>query len=234
MEEIAQELQNISSILTQSQSPLWLTYLSALGPLVLTWISALMAYIQHEQNKSLQKQIANRDFSNLLRQNVLEIYNSYFNGLRVVSQAIGNVTDIFSSAQSMQQWIYDLQRAYDALSCSYNQAKLMLDDESLLQVLEESFNRFNKLNICVNQYYHNGLAYTTMNNAWAAISQKYGIAVGDYLTLSQNLTMMEEFWKLCDNRHIQDIHREMEAFKASMEDKKFDEQFKKYIQMKQL
>ena len=54
------------------------------------------------------------------------------------------------------------------------------------------------------------------------------------MTLSQNLPAMEEFWKLCDNRHTQDIRKFMEAFKASMEDETFDKHFKKYIQMNQL
>lgn len=90
MEEIVQELQKISEILLQNQTPAWLTYLSSLGPLILTGISVFIACGQHKQNQNLQKQIANRDSSNLLRQNVLEVYNAYFNGLRVVDQ--GNIT----------------------------------------------------------------------------------------------------------------------------------------------
>ena len=36
MEEIVRELQKISEILLQNQTPVWLTYLSSLGPLILT------------------------------------------------------------------------------------------------------------------------------------------------------------------------------------------------------
>lgn len=143
MEEIAQELQKISEILLQNQTPVWLTYLSSLGPLILTGISVFIACRQHKQNQNLQKQIANRDSANLLRQNVLEVYNAYFNGLRVVDQAVGNVADVFASPQSLQQWVYEFQRAYEMLACSYNQAKLMLDDDQLLQALKTSFYKFN-------------------------------------------------------------------------------------------
>lgn len=234
MEEIVQELQKISEILLQNQTPVWLTYLSSLGPLILTGISVFIACRQHKQNQNLQKQIANRDYANLLRQNVLEVYNDYFNGLRVVYQAIGNVADVFASPQTLQQWTYELQKAYEAMSCSYNQAKLMFDDNQLLQALETSFNKFNDLYDCVDQYYHSGLPIATINNAWATVSSKYMIAGGDYVTLSQNLPAMEEFWKLCDNRHTQDIRNLMEAFKVSMEDETFDKHFKKYIQINQL
>ena len=234
MEEIVQELQKISEILLQNQTPAWLTYLSSLGPLILTGISVFIACGQHKQNQNLQKQIANRDSSNLLRQNVLEVYNAYFNGLRAVDQAVGNVADVFASPQSLQQWVYEFQRAYEMLACSYNQAKLMLDDDQLLQALKTSFYKFNDLYGCVNSYYHSGLPLSAMNNAWAVVSPKYMINAGDYVTLSQNLPAMEEFWKLCENRHTQDIRKFMEVFKSSMEDETFDKYFEKYIRMNQL
>ena len=234
MEEIVQELQKISEILLQNQNPVWLTYLSSLGPLVLTGISVFIACRQHKQNQNLQKQIAIRDSANLLRQNVLEVYNAYFNGLRVIYQAIGNVADIFASPQALQQWTFELQKAYETMSCSYNQAKLMFDDDQLLQALKTSFYKFNDLYGCVNNYYHSGLPFLAMNNAWAVVSPKYTINTGDYVTLSQKLPAMEELWKLCENRHTQDIRKFMEAFKSSMEDETFDKYFKKYIQMNQL
>ena len=54
MEEIVQELQKISEILLQNQTPAWLTYLSSLGPLILTGISVFIACGQHKQNQNLQ------------------------------------------------------------------------------------------------------------------------------------------------------------------------------------
>lgn len=234
MEEIARELQQISEVLLQDQTPVWLTYLSSLGPLILTGISVFIACRQHKQNQNLQKQIANRDSANLLRQNILDIYNAYVNGLRVIDQGIGNVSDVFASPWSLQQWTNELQKACETLSCSYNQAKLMLNDAQLLQALKTSFNKFNVLYVCVNHYCNNGLLTATMNNAWAVVSPKYMINTGDYVTLSQNIPAMEEFRKMCDNRNTQDIRKLMEEFKASMEDEIFDKHFKKYIRMNQL
>lgn len=233
MEEIVRELQKISGILLQNQSPVWLTYLSALGPLILTGISVFIACRQHCQNQKLQKQIADRDASNLLRQNVLDIYNAYFNVLIVVTRA-DNVSGIFSAQQTMIQWMTDFQKAYDSLACSYNHAKLMLDDAQLLQVLNESFRRLNNLYNSVAQYSHSNLPVNVIHDAWAVISPKYAIQINNYDALSQNHIAMEEFWKLCDNRHTQEIRRLMEDFRASMSDENFDKYFKKYIQIKQL
>ena len=57
MEEIVRELQKISEILLQNQTPVWLTYLSSLGPLILTGISVFIACRQHKQNHRLQTEI---------------------------------------------------------------------------------------------------------------------------------------------------------------------------------
>lgn len=166
----------------QNQNPVWLIYLSSLGPLILTGISVFIACKQHKQSQNLQKQIANRDSTILLRQNVLEIYNAYFNGLRVVNQARGNVADVFSTPQSIKQWSDELQRAYETIINSYNLAKLMFDDKQLLQTLKNAFEKFNDLYICVNNYYHSELLIATINTAWTLVSSLYGIAKGDYLS----------------------------------------------------
>ena len=50
MEEIVRELQKISEILLQNQTPVWLTYLSSLGPLILTGISVFIACRQQIAN----------------------------------------------------------------------------------------------------------------------------------------------------------------------------------------
>ena len=67
MEEIVQELQKISEILLQNQTPAWLTYLSSLGPLILTGISVFIACGQHKQNQNLQKQILELQNTSTLR-----------------------------------------------------------------------------------------------------------------------------------------------------------------------
>lgn len=234
MEEIMRELQKISEILQQNQTSVWITYLSSLGPLILTGISVFIAIKQHKQNQALQKQIANRDAANLLRQNVLDVYNVYFNGLRVVEQYMLSGVIIFAFRSILQQWMKEFQEAYDALWRTFNQARLMLNDDQLLQALMRSFHRFSELYSYVNSYWQRGLLLNTMKDAWMVISSKYAIEVENYVTLSQNSSAMKELRELCDNEHTQEINRLMEAFKASMGDETFDKHFKEYIRITQL
>lgn len=66
MNDTLQALNQIVRVLDESQNPTWLLYLSALGPLILTAISVFIACRQHRQNQNLQKQIADRDYKNIL------------------------------------------------------------------------------------------------------------------------------------------------------------------------
>lgn len=218
----------------QNQNPVWLIYLSSLGPLILTGISVFIACKQHKQSQNLQKQIANRDSTILLRQNVLEIYNAYFNGLRVVNQTGGNVADVFSTPQSVKQWSDELQRAYEAITNSYNLAKLMFDDKQLLQTLRNSFEKFNDLYFCVNNYYHSEFLLATITTAWNRVSFKYGITKEDYMSLLLNSEAKEDYLKQCENHYTQDIQKSMDAFIVSMKDENFDVYFKEYIKMSDL
>ena len=175
MNDTLQALNEIVRILDESQNPTWLLYLSALGPLILTAISVFIACRQHKQNQDLQKQIADRDYKNMLRQNALEIYNDFFNGLRVVYQAVGNVAEAVSTLESLSKWAIELQTAYEQMTASYNHAKLMLDDDKLIEVLKRTYNCFVELYDKFNSYCSSGEVYSVIGNAFNAKSAKYGV-----------------------------------------------------------
>ena len=229
MDDTLQALNEIVRILDESQDPTWLLYLSALGPLVLTAISVFIACRQHRQNQNLQKQIADRDYKNILRQNALAIYNDFFNGLRVVYQAVGNVAEVFSTPKSLDMWARELQTAYEQMTASYNHARLMLDDDKLMEVLKRTYNCFAELFDEFNSYCGSGEVYSVIGNAFRIASSKYGVK--NELELLLNPAAKEEYLKLCDTDNAKKIHDLMQAYIEAMADDNFDVYFKKYVQL---
>lgn len=229
MDDTLQALNEIVCILDESQNPTWLLYLSALGPLILTAISVFIACRQHRQNQNLQKQIADRDYKNILRQNILAIYNDFFNGLRVVYQAVGNVAEVFSTPKSLDMWARELQTAYEQMTASYNHARLMLDDDKLIEVLKRTYNCFAKLFDEFNSYCGSGEVYSVIGNAFRIASSKYGVK--NELELLLNPAAKEEYLKLCDTDNAKKIHDLMQAYTEAMADDNFDVYFKKYVQL---
>lgn len=229
MEDILQALNDIVRILDESQNPTWLLYLSALGPLILTAISVFIACQQHKQNQALQTQIADRDYKNILRQNTLAIYNDFFNGLRVVYQAVGNVAEVFSVPKALSKWALELQTAYEQMTASYNHAKLMLDDDKLVDVLRHTYDCFVELYDGFNSYCGSGEVYSVIGNAFNTISAKYGVK--DEIALFLNPAAKEEYLKLCYTDIAKKIHDLMQAYIEAMDDDNFDAYFKKYVQL---
>lgn len=229
MDDTLQALNEIVCILDESQNPTWLLYLSALGPLILTAISVFIACRQHRQNQNLQKQIADRDYKNILRQNALAIYNDFFNGLRVVDQAFGNVAEVFSVPKVLSKWALELQTAYEQMTASYNHARLMLDDDKLVEVLKHTYDCFTELYDEFNSYCGSGEVYSVIGNSFNAISAKYGVE--DEIALFLNPAAKEEYLKLCDTDNAKKIHGLMQAYIEAMADDNFDVYFKKYVQL---
>lgn len=234
MEEIIEKLINIIKILIQEQNMTWLNILSSIAPIILTLISISSAWIQHKQNKKLQIEIANRDISNYLRQNLTEIYSSYFEGYSVIRQANGNLAEVFAFKESFEYWIIRLENACDKISLSYNYAKLILNDENseLLNTLKKSFDLFGELYDGVNSYLHNKYL-NDVNNAYKIISSKYGIKVND-IRLIQNPLIIQEYIKCFDNVDTLIIKEKIKKYNESIEDKNFDKYFKDYIKISKI
>lgn len=229
MNDTLQALNEIVRILDESQDPTWLLYLSALGPLILTAISVFIACRQHRQNQALQKQIADRDYKNILRQNALAIYNDFFNGLRVVDQAFGNVAEVFSTPKSLDMWSKELQTAYEQMTASYYHAKLMLDDDKLIEVLKRTYNCFVELYEEFNSYCNSGAVHSVIGNAFRIVSAKYGIK--SELELLLKPAVKEEYLNLCYTDQAKKIHELMQAYIEAMKNNNFDVYFKKYAQL---
>ena len=234
MEQLISILQSIAETLNNDAVPTCVLYLSSLGPVILTAITAYLAWKQHQQNQQLQKDIANREYANMLRQNMLDIYNAHFEALHLIKPASDNVPDLFSSVNSFMPWAQALENAHAAIIKANNQARLMITDTDLLEATSKCQNALGELLFYISDYIQKGLPMTVIHNAWNTIIAKYGIPYNDYYTLSLNLPAKEEFWKLCENRHTQEIQKKMKAFIETLDGEQFDIHFKKYIQIPHL
>lgn len=234
MEQLITILQSIAETLNNDAVPTCVLYLSSLGPVILTAITAHLAWKQHQQNQQLQKDIANREYANMLRQNMLDIYNAHFEALHLIKPASDNVPDLFSSVNSFMPWAQALENAHAAIIKANNQARLMITDTDLLEATSKCQNALGELLFYISDYIQKGLPMTVIHNAWNTIIAKYGIPYNDYYTLSLNLPAKEEFWKLCENRHTQEIQKRMKVFIETLDGEQFDIHFKKYIQIPHL
>lgn len=209
-----------------------ITIISVFAPIVLTVINIRLTKHIDKQNTELQKNLSNRDMLNQTREIIFKIYNAFLDGFYYVSQASGNIPEIFVSDQSFFKWALELEDKNREITFSYNKAKLILKNELLLQNLKDGFNIFSDLTNSVTTYIGSGIAFKIYQNAWIQFSKNHpNIQIGSYETLLLNQELAEEFKKYCSNEYTDAIQNKIEKYAMIVGTDDFDEMFKEYTQV---
>lgn len=232
MNELVEALNRIADSMSGNSLPLWASVAGLVTPIVLTCVSLWLTKRLDRKNSELQKALSNRDMQNQTRQCILDIYNAYFEAFDVASQASGNVAEVFISDQSYYNWAVGIENAMRGINRSYNQVKLMVEDDELLNVLTEARNSFSDINGAVKSYLNTGIPAQTIQNAWIQFSPSHGVPPGNYYVLLQNRAFGEAFIKLCQTSYTDDIQKKLESYITLMESGEFDAPFKKHVQIK--
>lgn len=235
MDEVAFTLNRIADSLTDSGTPMWLTAIGILMPILLAAITIFMSVRTDRQNRELQKLIHNRDVANQTRQIIIEIYHAFFNAFVITQHEITNVAGVFTSEQLFLQWENTIDYTLKEVSFAYNKLKLLLpEDREIVEYTRKCWVAFTDINYAVSTYIRTGIAAQTIRAAWSTIQTKCIIQFGDYFTLYQNTMLAEEFTRLCENTYTRDIQRKLEVYSELIGKNEFDDLFKKYVQIREL
>lgn len=232
MLELVSIIERISNTLEKDSFEKVIAVTSVLVSIILTIITICLTKHINKQNTELQKNLSNRDTLNQTREAIFKIYNAFLDGFYYVSQASGNIPEIFVSEQSFYKWALELENKNKEITFSYNKAKLIFNDEILIKNLKEGFNIFSALTNTVNFYISSGLAYKFYQNAWVQFSSTHSNVQNEsYETLLLNQELAEEFKKLCSNQYTEDIQNKIDEYTTIVETDNFDTLFRKYTQL---
>ena len=212
-----------------------ITIISVFAPIVLTIINIRLTKHIDKQNTELQINLSNRDTHNQTREIFFMIYNAFLDGFYYVSQASGNIPEIFVSDQSFYRWASELENKNKEIAFSYNKAKLVSKDKIFQKKLKELFILFSDLTNTVNSYIGSGLAYKICQNAWIQFSKNHpNVQIGSYEYLLLNQELAEEFKKYCSNEYTDAIQNKIEKYAVIVGTDDFDEMFKEYTQISEI
>ena len=235
MQELVDSVNQIANNLQKDIFEITITLVSVLVPIILTIITIFLTKHIDKQNTELQINLSNRDTHNQTREIFFMIYNAFLDGFYYVSQASGNIPEIFVSDRSFYRWALELENKNKEIAFSYNKAKLVSKNELLLKNLKDGFNIFSDLTNTVNSYIGSGLAYKICQNAWIQFSKNHpNIQIGSYETLLLNQELAEEFKKYCSNEYTDAIQNKIEKYTMIVGTDDFDEMFRKYTQVSEI
>ena len=245
MEPEIEALIRIAEALENGFVPLWFAVIGIGAPIVLTALSIWLNYKTGKQNEELQKNLHNRDVKNQTRQTIIYIYNSFLDALNVAESANNNVMVIFISPQFIQSWSRLVFNSSTSIIRAFNQANIILDDSDMIEYLRKCKDTFVDLNSSVTQYVNTPFPFQMIQNAFDSMKSKYPqrysvgiIGINDYNflypILSQNVADLEDFKKMCENDYTKEIQKKVKIFIDLIANEKFDNYFKKYVQIQKL
>lgn len=235
----------IAEALENGFVPLWFAVIGIGAPIVLTALSIWLNYKTGKQNEELQKNLHNRDVKNQTRQTIIYIYNSFLDALNVAESANNNVMVIFISPQFIQSWSRLVFNSSTSIIRAFSQANIILDDSDMIEYLRKCKDTFVDLNSSVTQYVNTPFPFQMIQNAFDSMKSKYPqrysvgvIGINDYNflypILSQNVADLEDFKKMCENDYTKEIPKKVKIFIDLIANEKFDNYFKKYVQIQKL
>lgn len=234
MEQLVQAINVLCSAIETQNIPRWITITSMVAPIALTVLTIILTLLSDYRNRQLQKLLHNRDVVNQSRALILDIYNSFLKAFMIASQASGSLGSIFSSEQSFYQWGTSIEQSRNDLIEYCNRAKLIFGDPDGIAYLERCRDSWVELDISVHQYIFTGEPVSTIQKAWNNVSAKYGIQRGYYYGLYTNPIIGKEFTELCETAFTGEIQRRLEDYIRLVGTEKFDDHFKKYLQLNEV
>lgn len=235
MEELIAAIHQIYESLAQKSLPVWVSYASALGPLILTIITAIIALLQYKNNVHLQKQLHNREIIVQSRNSILCIYDTccIAQGLANTAMISNGVFTVFENIADYNKKIFD---NYYPMVRAMNQARLFFekDDKQLYEVLKNVGEKYFAFHNAVAAFITSGEANKALNAAWNNISQCYHIPGGNYMMLHANETAYKQFYQLCETDKVKEIKEKAKQFLDLLPYESFDCNFEKYLQISEI
>ena len=235
MEELIAAINQINESLAQGSIPMWVSYASALGPLVLTIITAIIALLQYKNNVHLQKQLHNREIIVQSRNSILSIYDTC-----CIAQGLANAAiipnGVFTSFENIVDYNKKMFDNNYPMVRAMNQARLFFekDNKQLYGVLKNVGEKYFAFHNAVTSYTASGEANKALNDAWNNIFQCYNIPGGNYMMLYANEIACKQFYQLCETDKVKEIREKAKQFLELLPYESFDCYFEKYLQISEI
>ena len=211
----------------------WITAISFLTSIILTFIAICLSYHISKQNKKLQKEIHNRDIRIQYMNNALSIYNDFIESIEVINKK-NTVSYIFSNEHSSFAWSNDLYNGTLKIHKACNRANILFNDSNFIKYLSMICNSYNDIVILVNQYIVSGSHLQIIQNARQNTYTKFGILPKDYYHITIHMEANRYLISQCENEVTRNIESKINIFLNLVNSDEFHNAFKKYIVLSEI
>lgn len=229
MEDIVKELVRLN------QRDL-LDIIAILVPIILSVIIIIQNKIYEHRNVELQKRIHNREWAQQYHDDILLVYNTYYEFCDTVissgfsySVKCGNVNIAISCMNQLQTLKMNILRRK-------NLSKLLFEKKNseLFKVINRCFENENNILDKYISYISSGKLLETSENAWNTILPGTLLQRYNYGMLQQNNIIYENFLRLCKSEELEEIETLLKKDIDMHGYEKFDKYFEEYFAVDKL
>lgn len=217
----------------------WLDIVGVLIPIILTVVIIIQNIIHFRITNKLQKQIHKRDRINQYHNDVLTIYNTFYEFCDTIFTSgfsynveSGNVNLAFT-------WINNLNTLRTLIGRNQDLAKLIFirSNEQLYSVIEERFTLSIEIIDKYIKYIISGRLQTVSETAWTWVASQCPLNPSfkyNYTMLVQNRNLYDGFMKLCKSEELEEIQALIKEHKEKHSYDSFDKYFEEYFSLDEL
>lgn len=232
-------MEQIVEQLMQLNSRDLLDIVGILLPIVLTLILIIQNIIFSYRTDKLQKQIHNRDRINQYHDDILTIYNTYYDFCDTIFTSGFNYYVESGNINLAVAWINNLATLRISIGRKMDLAKLIFgrSNKELYSIIEKRFKLSIKIIDKYLEYINSGKLWIVSENAWAMVSSRYPMAAAfkyNYALLDQNQTIREDFIKLCRSEELDEIDSLIKEHQEKHSYESYDVYFEEYFALDEL
>lgn len=228
MEDIAKELARLN----QRD---WLDIIAILVPMVLSVIIIIQNKNYEHRNVELQKRIHNREWSQQYHDDILLVYNTYYEFCDAIFNSGFSYNVEIGYVNAAIAWQSQLQTLKENILRRKNLAKLLFQKKNseMFKVINACFNREIEIIDKYMAYIFSGKLLGISENAWNRITQDPLIKY-NYLALQQDQRAYNDFLKLCQSDELKEIKKLLDDDMKSHNYDNYDKYFEEYFAVDKL
>lgn len=230
MEELVEKIDELIITIQKNSTPLWLTWVSIVVPIILSIVVIICTILQHKQNKNLQKTISTKEIEFQMHGEILKIYSTFedFHDFLIFNN---NLTKIVSNKIRLDIFVEKINQFQIKISHAYNHVKLIFNDDGVLKIIGDIHKKFFNFVKTFNEYYTNGQIQENNETAWKLMESSFSIKSGDYVKVYKNTKASSSFEKIFKDKIVVDMEASIKEMIALFSDENFDDYFSPYVKI---
>lgn len=185
---------------------------------------------QHKQNKKIQEILCEKDKTVQMHDEVLKIYSTCEDLCDFLSLN-RDLLRIFSVEKNFYEYTSKLERIQILIAHANNHAKLIFEDEKIIEVVggvkKKFFEYINKFI----KYNELGKIKENREVSWKFVEEKYLIKKEHYWELVKHKKAYEDFYKLWKDEEFLELEKMLKDMKVLFQDENFDKYFAPYVKI---